>query len=162
MCIYTYTHTVCYNTHIALRHTCVLTSIFLHTRACAHSCRPTFIKFWTLKKRWCVVLGTKAMTGRDFFFFSFFSERLWNSENGTCTFSFLNASFVVRSSSSTTQLAKQRQLLQATIGQFCFSLVFFRQIVARTVLETLRVVTGQTEDVSAVLNVMSKLADDVG
>ena len=39
---------------------------------------------------------------------------------------------------------------------------FFRQIVARTVLETLRVVTGQAENVSAVLSVMNKLADDVG
>ncbi len=43
-----------------------------------------------------------------------------------------------------------------------WSISFFRQIVARTVLETLRVVTGQTEDVTAVLNVMNKLADDVG
>ena len=43
---------------------------------------------------------------------------------------------------------------------FCF--LFCRQIVARTVLETLRVVTGQTDDVTAVLNVMNKLADDVG
>lgn len=39
---------------------------------------------------------------------------------------------------------------------------FFRQIVARTVLETLRVVTGQPENVASVLNVMNKLADDVG
>ena len=38
----------------------------------------------------------------------------------------------------------------------------FRQIVARTVLETLRVVTGQPENVTGVLNVMNKLADDVG
>jgi hypothetical protein len=40
--------------------------------------------------------------------------------------------------------------------------LFFRQIVARTVLETLRVVTGQPDNVTAVLNVMNKLADDVG
>ena len=55
------------------------------------------------------------------------------------------------------------------IGQFFsklfstfFFLLFFRQIVARTVLETLRVVTGQSDDVTGVLNVMNKLADDVG
>ena len=39
---------------------------------------------------------------------------------------------------------------------------FFRQIVARTILETLRVVTDDASDVEAVLNVMTKLADDVG
>ena len=37
-----------------------------------------------------------------------------------------------------------------------------RQIVARTILETLRVVTDDAADVDAVLNVMNKLADDVG
>jgi len=42
------------------------------------------------------------------------------------------------------------------------NLFLFRQIVARTVLETLRVVTGQVENVTAVLAVMNKLADDVG
>ena len=41
-------------------------------------------------------------------------------------------------------------------------LVIFRQIVARTILETLRVVTDDAADVDAVLNVMNKLADDVG
>ena len=33
---------------------------------------------------------------------------------------------------------------------------------ARTILETLRVVTDDAADVDAVLNVMNKLADDVG
>ena len=42
------------------------------------------------------------------------------------------------------------------------SYFFFRQIVARTILETLRVVTDDASDVEAVLNVMTKLADDVG
>lgn len=37
-----------------------------------------------------------------------------------------------------------------------------RQIVARTVLETLRAVVDDPHDVDAVLNVMNKLADDVG
>ena len=35
-------------------------------------------------------------------------------------------------------------------------------MVARTVLETLRAVVTEPEDVEAVLNVMNKLADDVG
>ena len=33
---------------------------------------------------------------------------------------------------------------------------------ARTILETLRVVTDDPDDVNSVLNVMTKLADDVG
>ena len=37
-----------------------------------------------------------------------------------------------------------------------------RQVVARTILETLRVVTDDPDDVNSVLNVMTKLADDVG
>ena len=41
-------------------------------------------------------------------------------------------------------------------------LISFRQVVARTILETLRVVTEDPEDVNSVLNVMTKLADDVG
>ena len=40
--------------------------------------------------------------------------------------------------------------------------MFYRQVVARTILETLRVVTDDADDVTAVLNVMSRLADDVG
>jgi len=39
--------------------------------------------------------------------------------------------------------------------------IFNRQIVARTILETLRVVTDDPQDVQSVLNVMNKLADDV-
>lgn len=35
-------------------------------------------------------------------------------------------------------------------------------MVARTILETLRVVTDEPADVTAVLNVMNKLADDAG
>lgn len=37
-----------------------------------------------------------------------------------------------------------------------------RQIVARTLLETLRTVTDDEDDVHTVLQVMNKLADDVG
>ena len=33
---------------------------------------------------------------------------------------------------------------------------------ARTILDTLRVVVDDADDITAVLNVMSKLADDVG
>ena len=40
--------------------------------------------------------------------------------------------------------------------------MLYRQVVARTILETLRVVTDEVDDVAVVLNVMSKLADDVG
>jgi hypothetical protein len=54
--------------------------------------------------------------------------------------------------------------LRGTLCVFSFRRFFFsfRQIVARTILETLRVVTGQPENVTAVLNVMKKLADDCG
>ena len=38
----------------------------------------------------------------------------------------------------------------------------FRQFIARTVLDTLRLVTDIPEDVEAVLKVMNKLADDLG
>ena len=38
----------------------------------------------------------------------------------------------------------------------------FRQFIARTILDTLRLVTDTPEDVEAVLKVMNKLADDVG
>ena len=41
------------------------------------------------------------------------------------------------------------------------SLLIFRQVVARTILETLRVVTDDPDDVNSVLNVMTKLADDI-
>ena len=43
-----------------------------------------------------------------------------------------------------------------------FFLKHFRQFIARTILDTLRLVTEAPEDVEAVLNVMNKLADDVG
>ncbi len=43
-----------------------------------------------------------------------------------------------------------------------FLFALFRQIVARTVLETLRVVVDDANDVAVVLQVMNKLADDVG
>ncbi len=59
---------------------------------------------------------------------------------------------------------------KASLGLLSFSNIFdispfpffFRQIVARTVLETLRSVVDDPSDVDAVLNVMNKLADDVG
>ena len=38
----------------------------------------------------------------------------------------------------------------------------FRQFIARTVLDTLRLVTDLPDDVEAVLKVMNKLADDLG
>ncbi len=38
----------------------------------------------------------------------------------------------------------------------------FRQVVARTILETLRAVVDEKDDVEAVLNVMNRLADDQG
>lgn len=38
----------------------------------------------------------------------------------------------------------------------------FRQIVARTILETLRSSIDDENDVDAVLNVMNRLADDAG
>ena len=41
-------------------------------------------------------------------------------------------------------------------------LIFFRQFIARTVLDTLRLVTDTAEDVEDVLKVMNKLADDLG
>ena len=40
-------------------------------------------------------------------------------------------------------------------------LFIYRQVVARTILETLRVVTEDPDDVNSVLNVMTRLADDV-
>ena len=46
--------------------------------------------------------------------------------------------------------------------QVLFFLKHFRQFIARTILDTLRLVTEAPEDVEAVLNVMNKLADDVG
>ena len=45
---------------------------------------------------------------------------------------------------------------------FVFSFPIFRQFIARTILDTLRLVTDTPEDVEAVLKVMNKLADDVG
>ena len=49
-----------------------------------------------------------------------------------------------------------------TLALIYISIMFYRQVVARTILETLRVVTDEVDDVAVVLNVMSKLADDVG
>ena len=43
-----------------------------------------------------------------------------------------------------------------------FLLLIYRQFIARTILDTLRLVTDTPEDVEAVLKVMNKLADDVG
>ena len=48
------------------------------------------------------------------------------------------------------------------VFHFCFSNFFFRQFIARTVLDTLRLVTDTAEDVEDVLKVMNKLADDLG
>ena len=45
---------------------------------------------------------------------------------------------------------------------YIYIYISFRQVVARTILETLRVVTDDSDDVNSVLNVMSRLADDVG
>ena len=45
---------------------------------------------------------------------------------------------------------------------FDFFSIFFRQFIARTVLDTLRLVTDTAEDVEDVLKVMNKLADDLG
>ena len=44
----------------------------------------------------------------------------------------------------------------------CIFFVIYRQFIARTILDTLRLVTDAPEDVEAVLKVMNKLADDVG